>query len=91
MVSFDLLLPFLRGSSLAFGGAFGSVAFSMPQACMAALYPDGDSGCLDEHPAVQYLARHGFVRRLRCPIQPVPVVLRPRGLFRLARGFRRPR
>src|SRR6516164_8150482 len=30
MVSFDVLLPFLRGSSPAFGGAFGSVAFSMP-------------------------------------------------------------
>ena len=64
---------------------------ALTEACMAALYPDGDSGCLDEHPAVQYLARHGFVRQLRCPLQPVPVVLRPRGLFRLARGFRRPR
>ena len=62
---------------------------ALTEACMAALYPDGDSGCLDEHPAVQYLARHGFVRQLRCPLQPVPVVLRPRGLFRLARGFRR--
>ena len=62
---------------------------ALTEACMAALYPDGDSGCLDEHPAVQYLARHGFVRQLRCPLQPVPVMLRPRGLFRLARGFRR--
>jgi hypothetical protein len=64
---------------------------ALTEACMAALCPDGDSGCLDEHPAVQYLARHGFVRQLGCPLRPVPVVLRPRGLFRLGRGFRRPR
>ena len=60
---------------------------ALTEACMAALCPDGDGGCLDEHPAVQYLARHGFVRQLRCPLQPVPVMLRPPRIIQTGPGL----
>jgi hypothetical protein len=52
----------LQRSGSSNGGGAGSsnreLREALTEACMAALCPDGDSGCLDEHPAVRYLARH---------------------------------